>query len=64
MNGDGQESRFCPFKTQTEKTYDDNSGLTTTRERFEHCAGSRCMAYRKDSPGAKGRCLMVDPDPF
>ena len=64
MNGDGQETRFCPFKTQTEKSYDDNSGLTTTRERFEHCAGDRCMAYCQDIPKAKGRCLLVEKAPF
>ena len=62
MNGDGKETRLCPFKKKQEKSYDDGSGFTTTRELLEHCVGTRCMAYRR-TPDTEGRCLLVEMPP-
>ncbi len=40
------KTKLCPFKKIIEKSHSDNTGITTTNERFAPCAGERCMAYR------------------
>ena len=41
-----QQKPLCPFKKITEREYSGHKGATTTRERFDVCAGERCMAYQ------------------
>ena len=44
-NQQPEETRFCPFKKAQTKEYNQETGLTETHERFEVCAGERCVAY-------------------
>lgn len=39
------QKKLCPFKKATTTEKNGMTGSTTTHERFEECAGSRCMAY-------------------
>lgn len=37
---------LCPFKKTITREHNPVTGRTITYERFEVCAGERCMAYR------------------
>ena len=43
-----KDERLCPFKKTAEAEYNDKTGRKTIHERFEVCAGERCMAYQRD----------------
>lgn len=40
-----KQKPLCPFKKVIEREYSGHKGTTTMRERFDVCAGERCMAY-------------------
>ncbi len=40
-----KQKSLCPFKKVVEKGYSHTTGKTTIMERFDVCAGERCMAY-------------------
>lgn len=40
-----EQRKLCPFKKASTQERNSMTGSTTTHERFEECAGSRCMAY-------------------
>lgn len=40
-----KETRFCPFKKAVSVEYNSMTGRKEMHERFEECAGERCMAY-------------------
>lgn len=44
---------LCPFKRTVDRETNGFTGKQTMHERFEVCAGSRCMAY------SKGKCLRL-----
>ena len=46
MNDQKQQKPLCPFKRIVEREYSSTRGMTSLRERFDVCAGERCMAYR------------------
>lgn len=46
-----EKKRLCPFKKKVERDYNGNKGSSTIKERFEPCAGERCMAYQEPSCG-------------
>lgn len=52
------EERLCPFKKAVTKEYNPQTGRTELHERFEVCAGSRCMAYEERPLGAI-ECLRL-----
>ena len=43
-----KDERLCPFKKTAELERNPSTGRETTHERFEVCAGERCMAYQRD----------------
>lgn len=49
MSEQKQQKPLCPFKKIIEREYSGHKGSTTTRERFDVCAGARCMAYKEPS---------------
>ena len=51
-----KQKPLCPFKKVVEKDYSYTTGKTTIMERFDVCAGERCMAYRGS------RCLRVESE--
>lgn len=51
-----KQKPLCPFKKVVEKDYSHTTGKTTIMERFDVCAGERCMAYRSS------RCLRVESE--
>lgn len=51
-----KQKPLCPFKKVAEKYHSSFTGKTTTKERFDVCAGERCMAYHG------GRCLRVESE--
>lgn len=51
-----KQKPLCPFKKVVEKDYSPRTGKTTIMERFDVCAGERCMAYRGN------HCLRVESD--
>lgn len=53
-----KEKQLCPFKRIVERTSGRGKGAVTMRERFDVCAGKRCMAYdwKKDT------CKRLEPD--
>ena len=52
-----KEERLCPFKITTVKERNQLTGEETTHQRFEVCAGERCMAY---GHGYKPTCLRIE----
>lgn len=50
-----KETHFCPFKKAVSVEYNGTTGRKELHERFEECAGFRCMAYL---PG--GRCMRLE----
>lgn len=40
-----EKEKLCPFKKTTERETNPFNGRETIHERFEVCAGKRCMAY-------------------
>ena len=48
-----EERKLCPFKRTVDRETNGFTGKQTMHERFEVCAGSRCMAY------SKGKCLRL-----
>lgn len=51
-----KQKPLCPFKKVVEKDYSHTTGKTTIMERFDVCAGERCMAYQGN------RCLRVESE--
>ena len=51
-----KQKPLCPFKKVVEKDYSHTTGKTNIMERFDVCAGERCMAYRGS------RCLRVESE--
>lgn len=62
---DKQQKPLCPFKKIIEREYSGRKGIVTIRERFDVCAGERCMAYRmpKYGHGESGdpTCKRMEP---
>lgn len=54
-NRNEKESRFCPFKKAVSVEYNATTGRKEMHERFEECAGERCMAY-----DFRGLCKMME----
>ena len=54
-NDDHKESRYCPFKKAVTTESNGYTGKREMHERFEDCAGDRCMAWM---PG--GRCRRLE----
>ena len=50
-----KEGRYCPFKKAVSVEYNPATGRKEMHERFEECAGERCMAW---FPG--GRCRRLE----
>ena len=50
-----KESRYCPFKKAVSVEYNSTTERKEMHERFEECAGIRCMAW---TPG--GRCKRLE----
>lgn len=44
-----EKEMLCPFKKTITEEPNPMTGKTVTYERFEVCAGERCMAYRHGS---------------
>lgn len=58
MSDQKQQKPLCPFKKIVELEYSGQRGMTSMRERFDVCAGERCMAYRRQG----GTCKRLEPD--
>lgn len=43
---ENKDQMLCPFKKKVVSEYNPNTGRRTLYEKFEVCAGKRCMAYR------------------
>ncbi len=54
------KKKLCPFKKAVERDYNGHRGSTTLKERFEPCAGERCMAFK--GAGKSGYCKRLEPD--
>ena len=52
MSQDKQQKPLCPFKKIIEREYSGHKGMVTIRERFDVCAGERCMAYHTNGYSA------------
>ena len=51
--------KLCPFKKQTlREDQREMRSETITREKFEYCAGEKCMAYYRPR-GGRGVCLRL-----
>ena len=50
-----EEPRYCPFKKAVSTENNGYTGRKELHERFEECAGERCMAWM---PG--GRCKRLE----
>ena len=56
MSNQKQQKPLCPFKRIIGRDYSGQRGMTAMREKFDVCAGDRCMAYqRKD-----GTCKRLE----
>ena len=53
---DSSETRYCPFKKAVSVDYNGNNNRKEIHERFEQCAGERCMAYIP----FYGKCSRID----
>lgn len=58
MSDQKQQKPLCPFKRIVEREYSGQRGMTSMRERFDVCAGKRCMAYQPQG----GTCKRLEPD--
>lgn len=58
MSEQKQQKDLCPFKRIVEREYSGHKGMATLRERFDVCAGERCMAYRRRDK----TCKRLEPD--
>lgn len=58
MSDQKQQKSPCPFKRVVEREYSGTRGMTSMRERFDVCAGERCMAYRRRDK----TCKRLEPD--
>lgn len=58
MSDQKQQKPLCPFKRIVEREYSGHKGMATLRERFDVCAGERCMAYRR----LDKTCKRLEPD--
>ncbi len=58
MSDQKQQKPLCPFKRIVEREYSGHKGMATLRERFDVCAGERCMAYRRRDK----TCKRLEPD--
>ena len=56
MSDQKQQKPLCPFKRIVEREYSGQRGMTSMRERFDVCAGERCMSYRRQG----GTCKRLD----
>jgi len=56
MNDQKQQKPLCPFKRIVEREYSGTRGMTSLRERFDVCAGVRCMAYQRQD----GTCKRLE----
>ena len=54
-----KQKPLCPFKKVIEREYSGHKGTTTMRERFDVCAGERCMAYEKH-PFSTDTCKRLE----
>ena len=59
--GEKQQKPLCPFKKIVEREHNGHKGITTMRERFDVCAGARCMAYKEPVYGVSV-CKRLEPD--
>ena len=50
-----EDQRYCPFKKAISTENNGYTGKKEVHERFEECAGERCMEYL---PG--GRCRRLE----
>lgn len=55
-----EKEKLCPFKKTTERETNPFNGRETIHERFEVCAGKRCMAYLDAMMGPV--CLRMNKD--
>lgn len=56
---------LCPFKKTITREQNPVTGRTVTYERFEVCAGERCMAYRPGPPHTGlGRAPKPEPPKY
>lgn len=61
MSDQKQQKPLCPFKRIVEREYSGQRGMTSMRERFDVCAGERCMAYKKTPLGdTDGICKRLE----
>lgn len=58
MSDQKQQKPLCPFKRIVEREYNGHKGVAALRERFDVCAGERCMAYRRRDK----TCKRLEPD--
>lgn len=56
----GDTEKLCPFKKCIDRDYNGKTGKTVMHERFEVCAGERCMAYEKGRFEDTGRCKRLE----
>lgn len=63
---DKQQKPLCPFKKIIERECNGLKGTVTMRERFDVCAGDRCMAYRVPNYGlgesGDPTCKRLEPN--
>lgn len=55
-----EKEKLCPFKKTTERERNPVTGRETIHERFEVCAGKRCMAYNDSFSVKASRCLRLE----
>lgn len=58
MSDQKQQKPLCPFKRIVEREYSGQRGMTSMRERFDVCAGERCMAHYQ--VGAREMCRRLE----
>ena len=55
-----EKEKLCPFKKTLDRDYNSMTGKHTVHERFEDCAGERCMAYSKGPFDSEAKCLRLE----
>lgn len=61
MSEQKRQKDLCPFKRIVEREYNGHKGVAALRERFDVCAGERCMAYQEPSCGiGKPTCKRLE----
>lgn len=58
-NDDHKETRYCPFKKAVSVEYNSMTGRKEMHERFEECAGERCMAYKPEAFASPADCKRL-----